>query len=118
MSPNPAYLLDHQWNLVAWNKPEEELFPLLKTSGKNPNLLRLFLEHCELQDFIDDWPMEVERLTRQFRAHMALFPSDVLMELSVELRAKHRAFSELWDRHDVAALAPKIRFINHPTGTL
>lgn len=116
LNPNPAYLLDHHWDLVAWNSSEEELFPLLKTSGANPNLLRLFLEHGELQDYIDDWPMEVERLTRQFRAHMALFPSDVLMELSVELRAKHRTFSEAWDRHDVAPLAPKIRVINHPTG--
>jgi len=118
LNPNPAYLLDHHWDLVAWNKSEEELFPLLKTSGPNPNLLRLFLEHGELQDFIDDWPLEVERLTRQFRAHMAQFPSEGLIELSVELRAKHKTFSTAWDRHDVAPLAPKIRVINHPTGQL
>jgi len=118
LNPNPAYLLDHHWNLVAWNESEEELFPLLKTSGPNPNLLRLFFEHRELQDFIDDWPVEVERLTRQFRAHMAQFPSEVLLELSVELRAKHKPFSAAWDRHDVAPLAPKMRVINHPTGQL
>lgn len=118
LNPNPAYLLDHHWNLVVWNSAEQDLFPLLERSGPNPNLLRLFLEHRELQDFIDDWPIEVERLTRQFRAHMALFPSDTLVELSVELRAKHKTFSEAWDRHDVAPLAPKIRVINHPTGRL
>ncbi len=118
LNPNPAYLLDHLWNLVVWNTAEQELFPLLEDSGTNPNLLRLFLEHRELQDFIDDWPIEVERLTRQFRAHMALFPSDTLVELSVELRAKHKAFSDAWDRHDVAPLAPKMRVINHPTGQL
>lgn len=118
LNPNPAYLLDHMWNLVAWNTSEQRLFPLLEDSGANPNLLRLFLEHRELQDFIDDWPMEVERLTRQFRAHMALFPSDTLLALSVELRAKHKPFSDAWDRHDVAPLEPKIRVINHPTGQL
>lgn len=118
LDPNPAYLLDHHWNLVVWNRSEQELFPLLESSGPNPNLLRLFLEHGELQDFIDDWPVEVERLTRQFRAHMALFPSDTLVELSIELRAKHKTFSDAWDRHDVAPLAPKIRVINHPTGRL
>lgn len=119
LNPNPAYLLDHHWNLVAWNTSEQELFPLLREHcGTNPNLLRLFLEHRELQEFIDDWPVEVERLTRQFRAHMALFPSDTLVELSVELRAKHKAFSDAWERHDVAPLAPKMRVINHPTGRL
>lgn len=116
LNPNPAYLLDHHWDLVAWNRSEEELFPLLKNSGPNPNLLRLFLEHGELQDFIDDWSLEVERLTRQFRAHMAQFPSESLMQLSVELRANHKAFSRAWERHDVAPLAPKVRVINHPSG--
>lgn len=118
LNPNPAYLLDHNWDLVAWNQSEEELFPLLKNSGPNPNLLRLFLEHAELRDFIDDWPLEVERLTRHFRAHIAQFPSETLHLLSVELRAKHKIFSDAWDRHDVAPLAPHIRQISHPSGQL
>lgn len=118
LNPNPAYLLDHHWNLAAWNQSEEELFPVLATSGPNPNLLRLFLEHDELQDFIDDWPVEVERLTRQLRAHMAMYPSEELSALSDELRSKHETFSQAWERHDVAPLAPKIRVINHPTGRL
>lgn len=116
LSPNPAYLMDHHWNLVAWNDAEAALFPLLHDAGPNPNLLRLFLEHDELRDFIDDWPLEIERLTRQFRAHLAEFPSDELHELSVALRARHRTFSDAWDRHDVAPLAPHIRVINHPAG--
>ena len=116
LDPNPAYLMDHHWNLVAWNQAEEGLFPLLREAGPNPNLLRLFLEHRELREFIDDWPLEIERLTRQFRAHLADYPSDVLHELSVELRAQHRDFSDAWDRHDVAPMAPHIRVINHPDG--
>lgn len=118
LNPNPAYLLDHHWELVAWNTSEEELFPLLKDAGPNPNLLRLFLEHPEIRDFIDDWPVEVERLTRQFRAHITEFPSETLLQLSIELRAKHKTFADAWDRHDVAPLAPKVRVINHPTGEL
>jgi len=118
LNPNPAYLLDHHWELVAWNDSEENLFPVLKNAGPNPNLLRLFLEHAELQNFIDDWPVEVERLTRQFRAHLAQFPSETLEQLAVELRADHKVFSEAWERHDVAPLAPKIRVINHPSGQL
>lgn len=116
LDPNPAYLLDHHWNLVAWNTAEEELFPVLKTARTNPNLLRLFLEHQEIREFIDDWPIEVERLTRQFRAHITEFRDDHLDALSTELRAEHDVFAHAWDRHDVAPLAPKARVINHPSG--
>lgn len=118
LDPNPAYLLDHHWNLVAWNQSEENLFPMLRDAGANPNLLRLFLEHAELQDFIDDWPVEVERLTRQFRAHISEYPSETLQQLAAELRANHPVFSAAWERHDVAPLAPKARTINHPDGQL
>lgn len=116
LDPNPAYLLDHRWNLVAWNASEEELFPVLRTAGDSPNLLRLFLEHDEIRAFIDDWPVEVERLTRQFRAHITEFPSAALDELSSELRADHVEFARAWDEQDVAPLAPKARVINHPSG--
>lgn len=116
LNPNPAYLLDHNWNLVAWNTSEEELFPVLTTAGSSPNLLRLFLEHPEIREFIADWPSEVERLTRQFRAHVTEFPDERLDALSAELRAEHGEFARAWDRHDVAPLAPKARVINHPSG--
>ena len=116
LDPNPAYLLDHRWNLVAWNSAEEELFPVLATAGESPNLLRLFLEHGEIREFIDDWPVEVERLTRQFRAHITEFPDEVLDTLSAQLRADHDEFARAWDEHDVAPLAPKARVINHPSG--
>lgn len=116
LDPNPAYLLDHLWNLVVWNRSEEDLFPLLGEAGEHPNLLRLFLEHRELRTFIDDWPLEVERLTRQFRAHLSHHPSDELDRLAAELRAGHPEFAAAWDRHDVAPLAPHIRVINHPDG--
>ncbi len=118
LDPNPAYLLDHHWDLVTWNSAEARLFPLLTDAGAHPNLLRLFLEHEELRDFIDDWPLEVERLTRQFHAHIAAYPSDSLHALAVELRAEHQAFNTAWERHDVAPLAPHVRVINHPSGQL
>lgn len=118
LNPNPAYLLDHQWNLVAWNRSEQRLFPLLgdPAVGEHPNLLRLFLEREELRTYIDDWPLEIVRLTRQFRAHIADHPSPFLDELTAELREHHRSFNEAWERHDVAPLAAHFRVINHPDG--
>ncbi|MGH1489056.1 MAG: helix-turn-helix transcriptional regulator [Acidimicrobiales bacterium] len=118
LNPNPAYVLDHHWNLVVWNSSEQALFPLLADPElePHPNLLRLFLEQVELQDYIDDWPLEIERLTRQLRAHIADHPSRFLEELIGELRETHVVFNQAWELHDVAPLASHVRVINHPDG--
>jgi transcriptional regulator with XRE-family HTH domain len=116
LNPSPAYILDHHWNLTAWNQSEQDLFPLLGDDdvGEHPNLLRLFLEREELRRYIDDWPLEIERLTSQFRAHIADHPSPELDELADELRRHHPEFDSSWVRHNVAPLASHIRVINHP----
>lgn len=118
LNPNPAYILDHHWNLAAWNRSEEQLFPLLSdpTVGRRPNLLRLFLERTELRTIIDDWPLEIERLTQQFRAHVADHPSPHLDGLTAEFRRDHPEFNAAWERHDVAPLESKRRVINQQDG--
>lgn len=118
LNPSPAYILDHHWNLAAWNQSEEQLFPLLAdpTVGRRPNLLRLLLERAELRTIIDDWDLEVERLTQQFRAHVADHPSPHLDELAAEFRRDHPEFHAAWERHDVAPLVSLRRVINHPDG--
>ncbi|MEZ5374626.1 MAG: helix-turn-helix transcriptional regulator, partial [Microthrixaceae bacterium] len=120
LDPNPAYLLDHHWNLVAWNDAELELFPLLRDFGAadRPNLLRLFLERRELRSVIDDWSKEIDRLTRQFRFHLANFPDDELDQLASELRAAHPEFDASWEQHEVAPAAAHVRVVNAPAGRL
>ncbi|MEL6983225.1 MAG: helix-turn-helix transcriptional regulator [Actinomycetota bacterium] len=116
LAPNPAYLLDPNWDVAAWNEPEAELFPLLRSAGGRPNLLRLFLEHPDLRATIADWEDEVIRLVRQFRAHTTAFPSPELDRLVEELQAEYPRFVAAWDRRDVEPLAPHSRRIEHADG--
>jgi transcriptional regulator with XRE-family HTH domain len=116
LNPHPAYLLDHHWNLAGWNASEAELFPMLDHAGEHPNLLRLFLTDPDLPELIVDWELEIERLTRQFRAHATAHPSEFLDQLTRELRASHPRFEDAWTRHDVAPLAPKERVLRTPDG--
>ncbi len=116
LAPNPAYLLDPNWDVAAWNEPEAELFPLLRSISGRPNLLRLFLEHPDLRATIADWDDEVVRLVRQFRAHTTAFPSARLDRLVEELQSEHPRFVEAWERRDVEPLAPHGRRIQHPLG--
>jgi transcriptional regulator with XRE-family HTH domain len=114
LEPNPAYVLDHAWNLVCWNDAEAALFPVLERAA-DPNLLRLTLETPELRSFMTDWADEIERLVRQFRLHVGQYPSDEAAALVEELRGAHREFADAWAGHDVAAFSPQTRRFVHPT---
>lgn len=117
LAPNPAYLLDPLWNVVLWNEPEAELFPLLRDlAGQRPNLLRLFLERPELRATVVDCDDEVVRLVRQFRAHATSFPSGELSAVIDALKVEHPAFLAAWERRDVEPLAPHGRTIRHREG--
>ena len=114
LEPNPAYVLDHAWNLVCWNAAEAALFPVLD-SASEPNLLRLTLETPALRTFMTDWPEEIVRLARQFRLHLGQFPSDEASALAEELRSAHPEFDEAWSAHDVAVFSPQTRRFAHAT---
>jgi transcriptional regulator with XRE-family HTH domain len=114
LEPNPAYILDHAWNLVCWNAAEAALFPVLDAAA-DPNLLRLTLETVALRSFMTDWSDEVVRLARQFRLHVGQFPSDEAAALVDELRTDHPEFAEAWGRHDVAVFSSQTRRFAHAT---
>lgn len=116
LDPNPAYILDREWRVVAWNAAEEALFPVLATIGSEPHLLRLFLEQSRLRRDIEDWPDEIRRLVRHLRAHVADHPSPALLEEIEELRVSHPEFADAWERRDVGPLEPHRRVIRAPTG--
>jgi transcriptional regulator with XRE-family HTH domain len=114
LEPNPAYVLDHAWNLVCWNDAEGALFPVLDRATE-PNLLRLTLETAELRSFMTDWSDEVERLARQFRLHLGQHPSNEAAALAEELRGTFPEFAAAWAGHDVAVFSPQTRRFAHLT---
>lgn len=66
LEPNPAYLLDRCWNIVAWNAAEVRLFPKLETF-EAPNLLELVFLDADLGRLMADHDEELVRLVAQFR---------------------------------------------------
>ncbi len=113
LQPNPAYVLDHAWNLVCWNRAETALFPVLGTIDGPANLLRLTFDTPALRTFMTDWDEEIVRLTHQFRLHVAQFPNDEGVALADELRAAHSEFATAWARHDVAVFSSHTRRFRH-----
>jgi len=116
LDPNPAYLLDRCWNIVAWNEAEAALFPgLLDTPSPPANLLDLAFRDPALRRLMADHDQEAVRLVSQLRLHRTDWPHDpVLGELIADLAATSAAFAELWAEKDVAPFTTTRRLFDHP----
>lgn len=116
LEPNPAYLLDRCWNIVAWNDAESRLFPRLRTlAGATPNLLELVFLDEDLNELMADHDVEQVRLVSQFRSHCAEWPDDPDIDRLVDtLRTSSAAFAQLWEARDVAPFVSTRRAFDHP----
>lgn len=116
LEPNPAYLLDRCWNIVAWNDAELRLFPRLEAvQAAPPNLLQLVFLDDDLNDLMADHELEQARLVSQFRAHCADWHDDRNIDLLVErLLMSSARFAELWEARDVAPFVSTRRGFDHP----
>ncbi len=115
LEPNPAYLLDRAWNIVAWNDAEVDLFPGLRDHDGTPNLLELVFHDVRLARLMGDHDEECKRLVSQLRAHRADWPDDPELGNVIErLVESSPRFAELWAAHEVASFLTTRRVFDHP----
>lgn len=118
LAPDPAYVLDAAWNLVAWNRSEEALFPGLATAAAadgRPNLLELAFTDADLAALMADHDAELSRLVAQLRVHRTDWPSPALDAVVDRLVGSSPRFVELWTSRDVAPFETTRREFDHPT---
>lgn len=115
LEPNPAYLLDRAWNIIAWNQAEAELFPSLVSYEGTPNLIELVFGDPDLARLMVDHEAECVRMVAQLRAHHAAWPDDPeLIDVIEGLEASSAAFAGLWGAQDVAPFVTTRRTFDHP----
>ena len=116
LEPNPAYLLDRCWDIVAWNEAEARLFPRLRDlTGTTPNLLDLVFLDEDLARLMADHDEELVRLVAQFRLQAADWPGDPAVDQVVRrLQTTSPRFAELWGAKDVAPFVTTRRVFDHP----
>lgn len=115
----PAYILDRQWNAVAWNPQAERLFagwlPPLLSAQSRPNLLRYMFLSTAARELIADWPERARRLVAEFRADIGRHASEqALAGLIAELSDASATFAELWTLQDVVGREGGLRRFRHP----
>lgn len=118
----PAYVLDRQWNTVAWNGRAAELFAgWLDKAGQDGehNLLKFVFLQRSARDFIVDWPERARRLVAEFRAECGKAMDDPpISDLIRVLREQSSDFLQLWDAHEVVTRDGGTRTFMHPTSGL
>lgn len=115
----PAYVLDRQWNALAWNTHAAELFVGWLDGPPDParerNLLRFTFTEPAARKLIVDWETRARRLVAEFRAdsirHLNDGPTRALIDA---LSADSEAFGQFWASQDVGEREGGSRAFDHP----
>lgn len=115
----PAYILDRQWNAVAWNQHAAALFggwlDVAEAEPVQPNLLRFMFRDPAARGLIVDWEDRAHRLVAEFRADIGKHASEpALAALIAELSQDSAAFRALWTSQDVVSREGGLRRFHHP----
>ena len=114
----PAYILDRQWDAVAWNGAAAALFApwLARADGAPaPNLLRLMFTAPEARGLIVDWPDRAARLVAEFRADCGRHADEEPLAGLIAALARDSAdFEHLWTLRNVVGREGGARRFQHP----
>jgi transcriptional regulator with XRE-family HTH domain len=111
----PAYILDGQWNALAWNPQAAALFVGWLGSTGDRNLLSFTFNSPEARRFFVNWESRARRLVAEFRAHSIRRVNDPSYQTLVESLSKTNvAFVRFWASQDVGEREGGMQEFNHP----
>lgn len=115
LEPNPAYLVDSRWNLLAWNSAAISVFGDFSVFPPSEcNLMWLAFTNSAMQELFVNWSEFAHCLLVHYRADYAQNASDRQWnELVVTLQQASSQFRQWWKSHDVAR-PQEAQELNHP----
>ncbi|MFI7316764.1 helix-turn-helix transcriptional regulator [Streptomyces venezuelae] len=116
LAPLPAMLLNHRYDILAWN---EEVVPLLLNFDTLPpsqrNAMWLCLMHPGMRDFYVDRESVVREGVAHLRAAWAAYPEDrELAGRIAEFTARDEEFARYWGERDVKVNGRGRKVLRHP----
>ncbi|MEV0072755.1 helix-turn-helix transcriptional regulator [Amycolatopsis sp. NPDC050768] len=116
LSPLPAMLMNHRYDILAWNGEMARLlldFDALPPSQRNA--MWLCLMHPEIREFYVDRERVVREGVAHLRAAWAAHPEDqALTDLIAECITRDEEFARLWDERDVKVNGRGRKVMRHP----
>ncbi|MFI0410449.1 helix-turn-helix transcriptional regulator [Actinomadura sp. 3N508] len=116
LSPLPAMLLDHRFDILAWNR---EMAALMLDFGELPdgqrNAMWLCIVHPAMRGFYRDREQIIREGIADLRAACAAHPDDgALSDLVAALTSGSEEFVRLWARRDVRVNGRGHKRLQHP----
>ena len=116
LSPLPAMLMNHRYDILAWNS---EMARLLLDFGTLPpsqrNAMWLCLMHPEMREFYVDRERVVREGIAHLRAAWAAYPQDQeLTDLIAEFATADEEFARLWAERDINVNGRGRKVLRHP----
>ncbi len=115
LEPNPAYLVDLRWNLLAWNQAAISVFGDFSVFPSSEcNLMWLAFTNSAIKELFVNWSDFAHCLLVHYRADYAQNASDRnWSELAIALQKVSPQFRQCWKSHDVAR-PHEVQELNHP----
>ncbi|MGY2061975.1 MmyB family transcriptional regulator, partial [Nocardia gipuzkoensis] len=116
LSPLPAMLLNHRYDVLAWNREMSLLLLDLETlPPRHRNSMWLCVLRPGMREFFDDREQVLREGIADLRAAWAAHPEDrALAELITEFRTRDEEFARLWAMRDVRVNGRGIKVVRHP----
>ncbi|RKT87730.1 Helix-turn-helix domain-containing protein [Saccharopolyspora antimicrobica] len=116
LSPLPAMLMNHRYDILAWN---DEMAQVLLDFGTLPapqrNSMWLCLMHPEIRERYADRERVLREGIAHLRAAWAAHPDDrALTDLIAEFTAEDEEFARLWAERDVQVNGRGSKVLRHP----
>lgn len=117
INPNPASVISHQWDLLAYNSAYERLVGGLdQLPEEERNSIWLLFTRPDMRTLLVDWQREARAVLGQFRAAAGQHPDDPrTAELVTALTAASPAFATMWSQHPIQAFTPSTKKFRHPS---
>ena len=116
LDPNPAFIVNHRFDVLAWNTGCELLYgDLAALPVERRNVLWLTFTSPEVRSMSDNWEEEASHTLALFRAQVGegVLEPDIAA-IVTELEGASEEFERLWRRKELAPFVPQKRTVHHP----
>jgi transcriptional regulator with XRE-family HTH domain len=116
LGSNPAYVIGHTWDLLAWNRAAAALFTDFSAlPPPQRNVVWYVFTDPRVRCLYSDWAGNARGLLAQFRVSCNLYAGEPrFTELRRGLRAASPEFARWWRAHDVATKLSGTKQLKHP----
>ncbi|BBX85305.1 putative DNA-binding protein [Mycolicibacterium aubagnense] len=112
---SPAFAIDFDWEITAWNRAYAQLYPEVRTVARaDRNLLWLVFTDPSIRQLMPDWEVESRRFVSEYRMQNgARLEEPEVSRLLDRLRTESREFDRVWNDHTIEGFQTRIRRFDH-----